>query len=106
MTFGGKAGDYEFNSIIGVVKNIINAKYNKQKNDLELRKLSAEVDLTEQQAAALRLENIEKQRQLHLNSMEKYGEELSKASENLEILPSAETIEDVSKIIDEQIKDA
>lgn len=105
MTFGGKAGDYEFHSIIGVVKNIINAKYDKQKKDLELRKLSAEVDLTEQQATALRLENMEKQRQLYLNSIETYGEELSKASGNLEIMPSAATIDDISKIIDEQIKD-
>ena len=48
--FGGKVGDYEFHSIIGVIKGIINHKYDEDKKKIELRKLSAEADLAEQQA--------------------------------------------------------
>ena len=29
--FGGKAGDYEFNSLVGIIKDVINHKYNKEK---------------------------------------------------------------------------
>ena len=45
--FGGKVGDYEFHSIIGVIKGIINHKYDEDKKKIELRKLSAEADLAE-----------------------------------------------------------
>ena len=51
--FGGKAGDYEFHSIIGVIKGIINHKYDEDKKKIELRKLSAEADLAEQQGMAV-----------------------------------------------------
>lgn len=104
--FGGKVGDCEFHSLLGIIKNIINSKYDKQKKELELRKLTAEADLIEQQAIATRLENEEKKRLLYLNSIEMHGEELSKASKNLEIMPSAVTIQDVSRIIDEQTKNS
>ena len=75
MTFGEKVEEYKFHSIISIVKNIINLKYDNPKKDLELRKLSAEVYLTEQQVTALRLGNMEGQRLLHLNSIEKYGKD-------------------------------
>lgn len=39
--FGGKVGDYEFNSLLGIVKSIINSKYDKQKQELELSKLQS-----------------------------------------------------------------
>ena len=54
--FGGKVGDYEFHSIIGVIKGIINHKYDENKKKIELRKLSAEADLAEQQALKQKLE--------------------------------------------------
>lgn len=104
--FGGKVGDYEFHSIIGLIKDAINSKYNKQKQDLELRKLSAEVDLIEQQALEKKLENIERQKQMHLTSIDTYSEQLSIASENLEITPSKATIIDISEIIKSQQNDA
>ena len=48
--FGGKVGNYEFNSLLGVIKGFINRKYENDKKAVELRKLSAEADLAEQQA--------------------------------------------------------
>ena len=100
--FGGKAGDYEFHSIIGIIKSLINSKYNKDKQALELRKLSAEADLLEQQALEKKLDNIERQKQLQLTSIDTYSEELSVASNNLEIAPGKATIIDISEIIKSQ----
>lgn len=48
VVFGGKVGNYEFNSLIGAIKGIINRKYENAKKEVELRKLSAEADLAEQ----------------------------------------------------------
>ena len=70
--FGGKVGDYEFHSIIGVIKGIINHKYDEDKKKIELRKLSAEADLAEQQALKQKLENIE-MRRLKLSSVDAYA---------------------------------
>ena len=97
--FGGKVGDYEFNSLLGIVKSIINSKYDKQKQKLELRKLSAEVSLLEQQALEKELENIEKKRQLQLTSVDTYSGSLAAASENLEIEPCSATIIDITNIV-------
>lgn len=99
--FGGKVGDYEFNSLLGIVKNIINSKYNKQKQELELRKLSAEVDLVEQQAVEKKLENLEKKRRLRITSVDTYSGALAAAAENLEIEPCSATIIDITKIVKE-----
>lgn len=104
VIFGGKAGNYEFNSLLGVIKNIINAKHNRQKEKLELRKLSAETDLIEQQVIEKKLENIEKARILQLEAIESCGEPLSVAANNLEILPAENTIQDVIKAIESQNK--
>ena len=68
----GKVGDYEFYSIIGVIKGIINHKYDEDKKKIELRKLSAEADLAEQQALKQKLENIETMRRLQLSSVDAY----------------------------------
>ena len=97
--FGGKVGNYEFNSLLGIVKNIINWKHDKEKQALELRKLSAEVSLTEQQALATKLDNIEKQRNLQLNSVDSYSVSLQNAAENLEIAPNGAAIIDITSII-------
>lgn len=99
--FGGKVGDYEFNSLLGIVKNLINSKYNKQKQELELRKLSAEVDLVEQQAMEKKLENLEKKRRLRITSVDTYSGALAAAAENLEIEPCSATIIDITKIVKE-----
>jgi len=97
--FGGKVGDYEFNSLLGIVKNIINSKYDKQKQELELRKLSAEVNLIEQQALEKELENIEKKRKLQIESIDTYSCSLATAAENLEIEPCSATIIDITNIV-------
>lgn len=97
--FGGKFGDYEFNSLIGIVKNIINAKYDSEKKNLELKKLAAETNLIEQQALCIKLDNIEKQRKMKIDALETYSEPLATASKNLDIAPSSATIVDITNII-------
>lgn len=103
--FGGKAGDYEFHSIIGVIKGIINHKYDEDKKKIELRKLSAEADLAEQQALKQKLENIETMRRLQLSSVDAYAEPLATAAKNLAVQPSSATIIDITKIIKSQQED-
>ena len=101
---GGKAGDYEFHSIIGVIKGIINHKYDEDKKKIELRKLSAEADLAEQQALKQKLENIE-MRRLKLSSVDAYAEPLATAAKNLAVQPSSATIIDITKILKSQQED-
>ena len=84
---------------------MIYAKYDKEKKALELRKLSAETELAEQQVIEKRLENIERQRLLQLSSLDSCSDPLSKAAENLEILPSKATIIDLTNIINSQKKE-
>jgi len=98
--FGGKAGNYEFNSLIGVIKGLINRKYDAQKQELELRKMAAETDLLEQEALSKKIENVEKLRQLQLSTIDECAQPLATAANNLEIQPSQVTIDDVSKIIE------
>lgn len=98
--FGGKAGNYEFNSLVGVIKGFINRKYDAQKQDLELRKMAAEADLLEQEALNKKLENIEKLRQLQLSTVDSCAAPLAAAADNLEVLPSKATIDDICKIIE------
>lgn len=103
--FGGKAGDYEFNSLIGVIKSLINHKHDKEKQALEMRKLAAEADLAEQEALGKKLENVERMRQLRLSTVEECVEALAEASKNLEITPSKGTIIDITKILEAQKED-
>lgn len=103
--FGGKAGNYEFNSIVGAIKSLINYKHDKDKQTLELRQLEAEVDLTEQEALGKKLENIEKMRQLRLSTVDDCVEALVEASKNLKITPNKGTIIDITKILDAQKED-
>ena len=102
--FGGKVGDYEFHSIIGVIKGIINHKYDEDKKKIELRKLSAEADLAEKQALKQKLENIE-MRRLQLSSVDAYAEPLATAAKNLAVQPSSATIIDITKILKSQQED-
>lgn len=103
--FGGKAGDYEFNSLIGVIKSLINHKHDKEKQALEMRKFAAEADLAEQEALGKKLENMERMRQLRLSTVEECVEALAEASKNLEITPSKGTIIDITKILEAQKED-
>lgn len=103
--FGGKIGNYEFNSLLGVIKGIVNHKYEKDKRNIELRKLSAEADLAEQQALGQKLENIETMRQLQLSSIDAYTAPLATAAKNLDIQPSSATIIDITKILKSQQED-
>ena len=103
--FGGKIGNYEFNSLLGVIKGIVNHKYEKDKRIIELRKLSAEADLAEQQALGQKLENIETMRQLQLSSIDAYAAPLATAAKNLDIHPSSATIIDITEILKSQQED-
>lgn len=103
--FGGKIENYEFNSLLGVIKGIVNHKYEKDKRNIELRKLSAEADLAEQQALGQKLENIETMRQLQLSSIDAYAAPLATAAKNLDIQPSSATIIDITKILKSQQED-
>ena len=103
--FGGKIENYEFNSLLGVIKGIVNHKYEKDKRNIELRKLSAEADLAEQQALGQKLENIETMRQLQLSSIDAYAAPLATAAKNLDIQPSSATIIDITEILKSQQED-
>ena len=103
--FGGKVGNYEFNSLLGVIKSLINHKHDKEKQALEMRKLAAEAYLAEQEALGKKLENIERMRQLRLSTVEECVEALAEASKNLEITPSKGTIIDITKILEVQTED-
>lgn len=97
--FGGKAGNYEFNSLLGVIKGFINFRYDKKKRNLELRKLEADIDLTEQEALGKKLQNIEKMRELELSTADSCVEKLANASSNLEVQPSEATVIDITNIL-------
>lgn len=103
--FGGKAGNYEFNSLISVIKGLVNSKFEKEKQKVELRKLTAEADSAEQDALSKKLENIEKQRQLHLEIVDTSVEPLMQAAEKLEIQPSGATIIDITEILQQHSKE-
>lgn len=102
VIFGGKAGGYEFNSLIGIIKDLINRNYEKQKKDLELRKLTAEADLAEQQAIEAKLDNIEKMKILQLKTAEECVTPLSNAAGKLDIQPVDTKIIDISKYLEEK----
>ena len=100
--FGGKVGNYEFDSIVSIIKGFINIKYEKKKQEIELRKMTAEASLIEQQARSAELDNIEKERKLQIDNSESYIRPLVNAAQNLDLQPSQATIIDLSRIIKEQ----
>lgn len=97
--FGGKAGNYEFNSLISIIKDFVNSKYERQKKELELRKLAAEVDAAEQDVISKKLDNIEHQRALQIALTETHVEPLANSAEKLQIQPSGATIIDISEVL-------
>ena len=99
--FGGKVGQYEFNSLLSIIKSLINYNYEKQKRDLELEKLSGEVKLLNEQVKREQLTNIEKERQLQIQNAENCVKPLVEASSNLDVRPSEQTVVDLTKVIKE-----
>ena len=93
--FGGKYGNLEFNSIISIIKDIINRNYTSRKHSLELRKMEAEVKTAEQEALAKELENIEKIQRLQLSQVDTLVKPLSEAAEHLRIKPNDSTFIDL-----------
>ncbi len=102
--FGGKIGQFEPNSLIGVVKDFINSKYEREKKAIEIRKLEAEADIAEQEALNKKLENIEKLKELQLSTADSYVEPLMDAAEKLQVQPSQSTILDITELMQKQSK--
>lgn len=100
--FGGKIGQFEPNSLIGVVKDFINSKYEREKKAIELRKLKAEADSAEQEALSIKLENIKKSKELQLSMTDHYVEPLIDTAEKLQIQPSKSTILDITELLQKQ----
>jgi hypothetical protein len=100
--FGGRVGDYEFNSIIGVIKNIMNAEYDKKKRELELRKLEAETKIAEQEAINKELDNIERKRKLQTELVDKYAKPLNSVADKLQIKPDDSTVIAINEIVGQQ----
>lgn len=100
--FGGKIGQFEPNSLIGVVKDFINSKYEREKKAIELRKLKAEADSAEQEALSIKLENIKKSKELQLLMTDHYVEPLIDTAEKLQIQPSKSTILDITELLQKQ----
>lgn len=98
--FGGKVGKCEFNSLLSTIKGLINSKYDKEKKNIELRKLSAEADLAEQEALEKKLQNIEKSRALNISTAESCVKPLVSAAESLEIKPDDSTIIDIKNVLE------
>ncbi len=106
IIFGGKADNYECNSLVGIIKGIINRKHEVRRRDLEIRKLSAEGDLLEQQARAQELANLEKEKELRESIVASCAAPLIDAAKQLEIEPSQKTITDLERIIEEVNEEA
>ena len=102
--FGGRAGDYELHSLIGVIKEFALSRYEKKKREIELRKLAADADLAEQEALGKKLENLEKIKALDLVMADTCVEPLAEAAHNLALRPSEETVRRVRKILDRHLK--
>ena len=92
--FGGRAKDYEFPSLSALVGKLLRRKYHKKKEELELRKLKAEVRLKE-------LELIEKESKMDYEALQKCANELIQAAGNLDITPTVETLKQVKDLIEQ-----
>lgn len=102
--FGGKIGNFESNSLIGTIKDIINSGYERKKKAIELRKLEAEANIAEQEALSKKFENIEKLKELQLSTADSYVEPLMDAAEKLQVQPSQSTILDITELMQKQSK--
>lgn len=98
--FGGKAGNYEFNSVISIIKDFIDRKFNAQKKQLELEKLQAEVDLAKGKAIAQELENIEKKRVIEKNMVDCYMPQLVNTASEMQVEISNSNVIDLTRILE------
>lgn len=92
--FGGKYGNLEFNSIVSIAKEILHRDYATKKRSLELRKLEADVQASEQEALSKKLENLQKLQELQCHHVETLIQPLSEAADDLQITPSDSTLVD------------
>lgn len=99
--FGGKAGNYELNSIISCIKNAINHRYNKEKQELELKKLKAEGDLLEQQVIEQRLDNLKKEKELAISNSDSFVPQVVNSAKSLEIGLNDSKIVDITRFIEQ-----
>lgn len=103
--FGGRIKDYEFPSLLGVIKSIVNAGYEKKKKSLELRKLEAEVKGAEQEAIGKELENLEHKYELKKKLVDECAEPLAIAADKLQVLPPDSKIVDLAEFLETQCQD-
>lgn len=99
--FGGKAGNYELNSVVSCIKNAINHKYSKEKQELELKKLKAEGDLIEQQVIEKKLDNAKKEADLALSNAEIIVPQVINSSKSLEVDLNDAKIVDITRFIEQ-----
>lgn len=97
--FGGKIGNLEFNSIISIIKDIINRDYSAKKKELELRKMAAEAKIAEQDAIAKELENLEIMRAHRLSQADTLVKPLSEAADYLQIKPDDSIVVDIREYL-------
>ena len=102
IMFGGKVGNYEFHSVIGFIKQLLNRKrkHEKKKQELELEKEAVEIELKRQEVIEKELANIEKMRELELSTVDECAKPLADSSQHLEIQPSEATLEDIRRFIE------
>lgn len=102
IMFGGKVGNYEFHSVIGFIKQLLNRKrkHEKKKQELELEKEAVEIELKRQEVIEKELANIEKMRELELSTVDECAKPLADSSQHLEIQPSEATPEDIRRFIE------
>ena len=98
--FGGRAGNYEFHSVISIIKGLIDRKFNEQKRQLELEKLQAEVKLAEGKAIAQELENIEKKRVIEKNMVDCYMPQLVNTASEMQVEISNSNVIDLTRILE------
>ena len=100
IMFGGKVGNYEFHSVIGFIKQLLNRKHEKKKQELELEKEAVEIEFKRQEVIEKELANIEKMRELELSTVDECAKPLADSSQHLEIQPSEATPEDIRRFIE------
>lgn len=103
--FGGKVKGCEFPSLISTIKDLLNAGYEKKKKNLELRKLTAETKVVEQEVISKELSNLERMHDIQKNLIDECGESLAIAANTLQIEPLESKVIDITRILAMQHKD-
>lgn len=98
--FGGRVKDYEFNSILGFAKKVIDSGYEKEKRAIELRKLEAETKIAEQDAIAKELDNLKLKHELAHQLAEDCVQPLAVSAGRLQLQPTDTTLENIQKALE------